>query len=1139
MENITINILGYYDSYDELIGENPKGNINDAYLVLGDLYIWTENYQDWINIGRIQGPRGLEGPQGPKGDTGNTGPTGPKGNTGSIGSEGPEGPQGPTGPKGNTGSSGPEGQVGPEGPQGPAGHKGDVGPQGPTGPKGLVGSEGPEGPMGPAGPRGNTGPQGPAGVEGVEGPMGPAGPKGNTGPNGNTGPEGPEGPMGPMGPAGVRGLEGPQGAKGEDGILLTLLDTYDTYEELVEAHPTGNIGDMYLVDGDTYVWSENEQDFINAGKIKGEKGDIGPEGPEGKIGLKGEDGIVLTLLDTYHTYGELIEAHPTGNIGDMYLVNGDTYVWSENEQDFINAGKIKGEKGDPGHQGAEGPMGPEGPQGPKGNTGMQGLEGPTGPEGPMGPAGAKGNTGSQGLEGSEGAEGPRGPQGQIGPKGEQGPAGEDGIFLTLLDTYNTYEELKDAHITGNIGDMYLVDGDTYVWSENEQDWINAGELKGKTGPMGPKGDKGDKGEDGIVLTLLDTYNTYEELIEAHPTGNIGDMYLVGSDTYVWSENEQDFINAGKIKGARGDKGDLGATGPKGEDGEHGSIGPMGPKGEDGTAVEILGIAESYEDLIKDHPIGANGQSYLIGEELYVWAENKNDWVNVGQIKGPRGEKGEQGDIGPKGEDGIQLTILDKYNTPEELKTGHPAGDPGDMYLIDGESYIWSENEQDWINIGKIQGIKGEKGEQGLKGDKGDKGLTGEVGPMGPKGNTGPGGNEGAEGPEGPMGPAGPKGNTGSQGLEGPEGPEGPMGPQGMRGPEGPKGEDGIILSILDTYASYQQLKDNHPNGNSGDMYLVGTDSYIWSNNEQDWINAGQIKGEVGPKGPKGDKGDKGEKGEDGVLLAILDSFETYEELKEAHMTGNSGDLYLVDGEAYVWSENKNDWVNAGVVKGDKGERGLQGVPGAKGETGSVGEIGPAGSDGISIILSAPSHIFPAGTSSAISSSVECDVIAFKGNTKIATTIGSISGEVAGLSTEIFGNETTSASFTVDVEETLETRSGILTIPVTVDNKTFNLKFSWSLALNGAHGFASSIPIILESVNWEGNDPWTMELTINGLTSSSEGYIGLAHGASSEEAEASRLALIRISNQTEDTLSLEADGIKPEIDIPIKVVIVRW
>lgn len=65
-------------------------------------------------------------------------------------------------------------------------------------------------------------------------------------------------------------------------------------------------------------------------------------------------------------------------------------------------------------------------------------------------------------------------------------------------------------------------------------------------------------------------------------------------------------------------------------------GPPGPKGNDGTGVTILGSYDTEEDLFSAHPTGNAGDSYLVKDDLYVWAENVSKWENVGNIKGPDG-----------------------------------------------------------------------------------------------------------------------------------------------------------------------------------------------------------------------------------------------------------------------------------------------------------------------------------------------------------------------------------------------------------------------------------------------------------------------------------------------------------------------
>ena len=131
-----VSILGSYTTLAQLQAAHPSGQTGDAYLVAGELYVWTGSA--WTNVGNIQGPTGATGATG-VGATGATGATGSTGPTGANGSsiQGPTGPTGTAGPTGATGATGATGvgitgATGPTGADGPAG-----GPTGPTGPAGL------------------------------------------------------------------------------------------------------------------------------------------------------------------------------------------------------------------------------------------------------------------------------------------------------------------------------------------------------------------------------------------------------------------------------------------------------------------------------------------------------------------------------------------------------------------------------------------------------------------------------------------------------------------------------------------------------------------------------------------------------------------------------------------------------------------------------------------------------------------------------------------------------------------------------------------------------------------------------------------------------------------------------------------
>ena len=48
---------------------------------------------------------------------------------------------------------------------------------------------------------------------------------------------------------------GDTGPKGDTGVGTTIKGSYDTLEELIAEHPTGNDTDAYLVDGSFYFWN--------------------------------------------------------------------------------------------------------------------------------------------------------------------------------------------------------------------------------------------------------------------------------------------------------------------------------------------------------------------------------------------------------------------------------------------------------------------------------------------------------------------------------------------------------------------------------------------------------------------------------------------------------------------------------------------------------------------------------------------------------------------------------------------------------------------------------------------------------------------------------------------------------------------
>ena len=67
-----------------------------------------------------------------------------------------------------------------------------------------------------------------------------------------------------------------------------------------------------------------------------------------------------------------------------------------------------------------------------------------------------------------------------------------------------------------------------VSDSDEYNYINCFQIG-----VGGKGEKGDTGDTGAATVILGSYDTFEELIAAHPTANEGDAFLVDGELFVW------------------------------------------------------------------------------------------------------------------------------------------------------------------------------------------------------------------------------------------------------------------------------------------------------------------------------------------------------------------------------------------------------------------------------------------------------------------------------------------------------------------------------------------------------------------------------------------------------------------------------
>ncbi len=211
-------------------------------------------------------------------------------------------------------------------------------------------------------------------------------------------------------------------------------------------------------------------------------------------------------------------------------------------------------------------------------------------------------------------------------------------------------------------------------------------IQGPTGPKGEKGDVGPKGERGIQGPTQINVGITETLepFENAKVENVG-------------TSENVILNFKIPRGMQGIDGKIGPQGIPGPKGDKGDVGPQGIKGEkgdQGPSTIQIGNIETLDPT----------------EEAEV--------VNVGtprdvvlDFKIPRGEKGDQGEMGPRGMPGeIGRTEHITIDETETLEPGEPA--------------TVMDTFENWVHHLAFSIPKGDKGDQG------ERGIQGPAGPPG-------------------------------------------------------------------------------------------------------------------------------------------------------------------------------------------------------------------------------------------------------------------------------------------------------------------------------------------------------------------------------------------------------------------------
>ena len=275
---------------------------------------------------------------------------------------------------------------------------------------------------------------------------------------------------------GVQGEPGVPGKDGKDGNSVRVLGRYDTVEQLNQAHPDGNEnGDGYIVDKDLWVWTDTK--FTNVGQFQG------------------EDGLSTYVHIKYSNDGTSFTNNNGEDIGTwigMYVDNIET--------DSLKFSDYKWKK-------------------------MEGID-------------------AKLLSLSANKQ-------TIAFNSDNTPKDSTAIILTAnqqnFSDILTWTTVPNVTLGGS-GNNRTLDISNFINNNQILVTVSGGGLTDTITIV--KVVDGERGADGTSVKILGSYDTIEQLNQAHPNGNEnGDGYTVEKDLWVW--NGTAFINVGQIKGNDG------------------------------------------------------------------------------------------------------------------------------------------------------------------------------------------------------------------------------------------------------------------------------------------------------------------------------------------------------------------------------------------------------------------------------------------------------------------------------------------------------------------------------------------------------------------------------------------------------------
>ena len=317
--------------------------------------------------------------------------------------------------------------------------------------------------------------------------------------------------------------------------------------------------------------------------------------------------------------------------------------------------------------------------------------------------------------------------GQDGAKGADGASGRDGkeVLNGKVDPQATDGKDGDSFVNTETGDVFV---------KKNNAWEPAGNIKG------PKGDKGENGKDGFTpeVTVTDNNNGTHTITITQPDNKPSLTTIVkngadGQTPKVKAERDEakkqttlTFYIDKDGDGNYTEGTDTLVQTTVVKDGQDGAKGADGASGRDGKEVLNGKVDPQATD-------GKDGDSFVNTETGDVFVKKNNAWEPAGNIKGPKGDKGEDGktpEITTKpGADGKSTDVTITVPGKDPVTVNIKDGKDGKSLVAKKEGNETKIYVEDPANPGQpldptkplaivLDGLKGEKGDKGENGADG-------------------------------------------------------------------------------------------------------------------------------------------------------------------------------------------------------------------------------------------------------------------------------------------------------------------------------------------------------------------------------------------------------------------------------------